>query len=170
MIYEKHFKSFTSLVVWACNLTCLQFVALKMDQRIWPQVFGFIWSWYICYSTKLCQRRHNFWALRFYCELVFENLEHGGGSLAKQSSNLVNPLITCLLISIRSKDWYFSQAKHKDDSHSSARKVYVWCLHSGHYYKQTRPLIRVWPNCSIWNWPKLEVTFPLCCFIAQSDH
>ena len=116
MTRETHCKLSTSLVVWACRLVCLLGVILKMVQRTWPLVSGFVWSWCIYYSTKLYYWEHSFLAWRLYCELASKALEHGGGSSDKRSSALLVCWIVLWPFLIGNEDWCLSQRKCKDDS------------------------------------------------------
>lgn len=60
VICEKYCGSFTSLIALICRLVLLIGVELEKVRRISLLACGFIWSWCICYFTKLCQLGHNF--------------------------------------------------------------------------------------------------------------
>ena len=138
-----------------------------MVQQSSLSTFGFVWSWCISYSTKLYHQGYSFWAWRFCHGLAFGVLVRSGGSLGKQSSALIALQIVCLLTSTCSGGQLLPCMRFENGSHSPTRRACGWCLRFKHYCRQTRPLIRVLPSCSVWSWQRFECMPLLCCFAVR---
>ena len=89
VICRKHHEFFTFWEALIYKLVSQQDIRLRMVQRTLLPTFDFVWSWYICYLTKLCHWGHSFlgltplswarfwssWACwRFFQEIIINSL------------------------------------------------------------------------------------------------
>ena len=135
-----------------------------MVQRTWPLTSDFVWSWYICYSTKLYRREHSSWAWRLYRKLASRVPVHGGNFRDKWLSAFLVLLLARPLTLTWTGGWHYLCMTFENDSRSLTWTVCGRCLHSWRCYKQTRPLARVLPNRFVRNWQRLKGRPSWYCF------